>query len=165
MTVRAQTPKSYVTPTLLTPTSQWPPRLPSIERATIPAPASTRHALLAAAPPNLPIRRAGLSYHDYPADRWGSWSAPVAAVEKSRCVKGKPDVAAPAVTYQAVRPSALRDLWHSSCRSKPTAQRYITKKLTPHRALHDKRRGIVFKGFAVRSTFLVSPWFFYSNCA
>jgi hypothetical protein len=77
MRVRAKNAKTGVTPTLPTQTSQWPPRLPSIERATVPAPASVRHASLAAALPNLPIGRAGLSRHDYPSDRRGGWSAPL----------------------------------------------------------------------------------------
>src|SRR5712671_2344747 len=56
----------------------------------------------------------------------------VAAVEKSRCVKGKLDVGSTRgdLIKKTGRPSALRDLWHSPCRSKPTAQRYETKSLT-----------------------------------
>jgi hypothetical protein len=76
-------------------------------------------------------------------------AGPVAAVEKSRCVegklgvKGKLDVGSTrGDLIKLGRPSPLRDLWHSPCRSKPTAQRDKTKKLTPHRTLHNKRWGL-----------------------
>jgi hypothetical protein len=70
----------------------------------------------------------------------------VAAVEKIRCVKGKLHVGNTRGDVIKLAVGQRYGIWHSPCLSKPTAQRYKTKKLTLHRILHNKRWGIFLKG-------------------